>query len=132
MFQRTSHIDRVHVKIVSFASILQIGDSRIIYKLSRALANQREKEQFNGNEGSLAPYQVFSRPIPLPPINEQISYARHHLNPIIKVKNIDITAISSASMLNVGSSQHISMEARVKHIRQLEPIPHEVEEQSQE
>jgi spore germination protein PE len=121
MLQRLSYVDHVNVKIVSFASILQIGDSQIINKLSKALAVQREAEVFYENEGNLSEYRVFNEPISFLPINESISFVRQNINPIIKVNHIDITGISSSSMLNIGSSRHISMEARVKHIRQLQP-----------
>ena len=36
--------------------------------------------------------------------------------------------MSSSSLLHVGNSKHVSMEARVKHIRQLLPIPRKEED----
>lgn len=125
MLQRTSCVDNINIKVVSFASLLQLGDSKVINSFSRALAIQREAESFLGNEGNFANYSVFSEPIPLPPIREEFSYHAHHLNPIIKVKNIHVTGVSSASILHVGSSRHVSMEVRVKHIRQLLPRKNE-------
>jgi spore germination protein PE len=123
MLQRTSSVDRINVNIVSFSSVVQLGDSCIINGFSRALAVQREEEMYFGNEGNFSNYSVFSEPIPLPPIDEPISILRHNQNPLIKVKNIDIIGISSASMLHVGNSNHVSEEVRVKHVRQL--YPHE-------
>lgn len=123
MLQRTSCVDTINIKIVSFSSTVQIGDSCIINGLSRALAVQRESEVFYGNEGNLSSYQVYSEPIPFLPINESFTYSRQNPNPLIKVGRIDITGISSASLLHVGSSNHVSMEARIKHIRQLYPSP---------
>jgi spore germination protein PE len=128
MLQRSSCVDTLKLDIVAFASTVQLGDSCIINGLSRALAVQREEEVFLGNEGSYN-YPVFSEPIPFLPIDEDISYLTHNLNPIIKVKKIRITGMSSASILHVGNGQNISMEVRVKHIRHL--LPHE-EEQTQE
>jgi spore germination protein PE len=123
MLQRTSSVDELNVKIAAFASTIQLGDSCIINGYSRALAVQREVETFYGNEGNFSSYHVFSEPIPLPVINENLPYMSHNLNPIIKVKKIGIIGISSASILHVGNSKDISMEVRVKHIRQL--LPHE-------
>jgi len=123
MLQRTACVDAIHVKVVSFASTVQLGDSCIINSLSRALAIQREMEQFYGNEGNLSAYGVFTEPIPFQPITEPFTYSRQNLNPLIKVNKIDIIGISSSSLLHVGNSRHVSMEARVKHIRQLLPIP---------
>ncbi|WP_312475565.1 spore germination protein GerPE [Neobacillus sp.] len=125
MFQRTSKVDKINVNIISFASLLQLGDSCIINGLSRALAVQREAEIDFGNEGSFADYRVFSEPIPFQPIYEAFSFIPHNPMPLIKVQNIDIIGISSSSILHVGNSKHISMEARVKHIRQLLPEGHE-------
>ncbi|WML32114.1 spore germination protein GerPE [Neobacillus sp. OS1-32] len=125
MLGRTSVVDKAKVFIVSYSSIFQIGDSHYIYKLSRALAVQREAEIFLGDEGNFAAFQTFTRPISPPPIDESISIAHHHLSPIIKVNNINIIGISSASMLNIGNSHHVAMEARIKHIRQLLPTGHE-------
>ncbi|WP_144553556.1 spore germination protein GerPE [Bacillus sp. X1(2014)] len=132
MLQRTSCVDTINIKIVSFSSTVQLGDSCIINSLSRALAVQREVEVFYGNEGNLSPYRVYSEPIPFLPINESFTYSRQNPNPLIKVGRIDITGISSASLLHVGSSRHISMEARIMHIRQLSPSPRNEEDEGEQ
>jgi spore germination protein PE len=121
MLQRSSYVNNVSVKIIAFSSTLQLGDSCIINGFSRALAVQREVEIFYGKEGNFAAYSNFSEPIPLPTITESISYRSHHLNPMIKVNKLNVKGISSASILHVGNSQHISLEARIKHIRHLLP-----------
>ncbi|MED3562123.1 spore germination protein GerPE [Bacillus xiapuensis] len=125
MLQRTSNIDKLNVMVLSYSSIIQLGDSCIINALSRALAVQREAEIFFGNEGNFPAYTVFYKPIPLPPINETVSFLPHNPNPMIKVKHIDIIGISASSILHVGNSRNVSMEARVKHIRQELPFGHE-------
>lgn len=121
MLRRTSHVQSIHVDIVSFASIIQVGDSSKIYSFSRALAVQRESEIFFGNEGNYNVYPIFSEPIPLPVIDEDVNYIQHHLNPLIKVNKIMIAGISSSSSLHVGSSQNVSLETRIEHVRQLLP-----------
>jgi spore germination protein PE len=123
MLQRSSYVNKINIKVVSYSSILQLGDSCIINGLSRALAVQREAEIEYGHEGNFADYSVFTEPIPFTPITENILYQTHHLNPIIKVNNLNVIGFSSASVLHVGNTKDISMEARVKHIRQL--LPHE-------
>jgi spore germination protein PE len=128
MLQRTSCVDTINIKIASFSSTVQLGDSCIINGLSRAIAVQREADVFYGNEGNLSSYRVFSEPIPFLPINEPFSYSRQNPNPLIKVSKIDIIGISSSSLLHVGNSRHVSMEARIKHIRQLLPIQRKEEE----
>lgn len=121
MFQRTACVDRIKVDSVSFSSIFQIGDSQQIQALSRAIAVQREAEIFFGNEGSFAAYSIFSEQIPYLPVDENISSSTQNLNPMLKVRNIEIMGASSSSIVHLGNSCHISMEARVKHIRQLLP-----------
>jgi spore germination protein PE len=132
MLQRTSCVDTINIKIASFSSTVQLGDSCIINGLSRAIAVQREADVFYGNEGNLSSYRVFSEPIPFLPINEPFSYSRQNPNPLIKVSKIDIIGISSSSLLHVGNSRHVSMEARVKHIRQLLPIPRNEENEGEQ
>ncbi|ETI68674.1 spore germination protein GerPE [Neobacillus vireti] len=119
MLTRTSNVDHLEVKQVAFSSIIQLGDSSIINGFSRALAVQREAEIFFGDEGNFPSYRIFKKPLPLPPITESMSFFRHDLNPIIKVNKLHVTAVSSSSILHVGNSRYISLEARIKHIRQL-------------
>ncbi|MFZ7945269.1 MULTISPECIES: spore germination protein GerPE [Bacillaceae] len=119
MLTRISSVDHIEVKQVAFSSVIQLGDSCILNGFSRALAIQREAEIFYGDEGNFPSYRTFKKPLPLPPITESISFLRHNINPIIKVNNIDVTAVSSSSVLHVGNTRNVSMEVRVKHIRQL-------------
>lgn len=121
MLQRTSIVDVINIETVSFASTVQLGDSHIINGFSRALAVQREAEVFFGNEGNFSTYPVFSEPIPSLPITESFSFSTQNSTPLIKVKNISIIGMSSSAILHVGNSENISMESRVKHIRQLLP-----------
>jgi spore germination protein PE len=130
--QRTSCVDTINIKTVSFASTVQLGDSCIINGLSRALAVQREAELFYGNEGNLSYYRVYSEPIPFLPITDPFTYSRHNPNPLIKVNTINIIGISSSSLLHIGNSGHVSMESRVKHIRHLLPIPRNEEGEGEE
>jgi len=119
MLTRISSVDNLKVKQVAFDSIIQLGDSCILNGFSRAIAVQREAEIFFGDEGNFPSYRIFKKPLPLPPITESITFLRRNINPIIKVNNIDVTAVSSSSILHVGNSRNVSMEARIKHIRQL-------------
>jgi spore germination protein PE len=119
MLERSSVVNNIKVNSASFASTIQLGDSRIINGMSRALAVQREAEVFYGKEGNFLNYPVFSEPIPLLPITEKVRIFTHNTLPLIRVNNISILAMSSAAILHVGNSENVSMEVRVKHIRQL-------------
>jgi spore germination protein PE len=121
--QRTAAVGKVHVESVGIAAVLQIGDSRRIQGFSRALAVQRESEIFFGNEGNFAAYRIFSEPIPLRPITEQVQMSRHNVSPWIKVGTIDVLGVSASGVVHIGNTGDVSMEARVKHIRQLLPEP---------
>lgn len=120
MFRRISKVDSIRVRSVIFASAIQIGDSNTINGLTRALAVQRQREIFYGNEGDFSFFKIFSYPLPLPPIYEPITVHTTSTNPVIKVDCIDVIAISSTSFLHVGSSEKVQMESRVLHIRQIE------------
>jgi spore germination protein PE len=130
MLQRSSVVNTIKVNSASFASTIQLGDSQIINGFSRALAVQREAEIFFAQEGNFTNYRIFSEPIPLLPLVEKISQSTHNSLPVIKVNNISILAMSSSSILHVGNSESVSLEARVKHIRQL--LHDNGDEQSQE
>lgn len=121
MLQRTSSVDKINIDTISFSSVFEIGDSSSIQGFSRAIAVQRDAEFFHGREGNYSAYRIFSEPIPLLPIEEDIAIQTTQLNPVIKVQKIDIIGVSASSVIHIGSSRDISMEARVKHIRQLYP-----------
>jgi spore germination protein PE len=120
MFQRTSVVDSINISTVSFSSIVELGDATYHQALSRAIAVQRQKELFYGSESDYKDYDVFKEPIPLIPIMENVECHFENLKPIIKVHHINITGISSASLLQIGNCRHIYTEARIKHIRQFE------------
>lgn len=119
MLQRTSVVNHIKVETLSFSSILEIGDSTFTQGFSRAIAVQREAEAFFGYEADFRSYSAFQIPIPFSPITENISMYSQQLKPITKVQNIDVIGVSASSILQIGSSKHISMEARVEHIRHL-------------
>ncbi|WP_141433158.1 spore germination protein GerPE [Bacillus sp. 03113] len=120
MLQRTSVVDHFHVSTVSLSSIIQIGDSTFLQGASKALAVQREKELFFGKEGDFSDYPIFTKRIPLLPISENISLQFENRKPLIKVHDIAIIGIAASSIFHIGSSQHIYMESRVKHIRHMD------------
>jgi len=121
MFVRTSIVDTLKLNTLSFSSIVEIGDSIYIQGFSRALAVQREKDIFFGNEGNFNVFPAFSKNPRFEAIDENFSMYQEQLNPIIKVNSIDIIGVSAASIIHIGSSKHISMESKVAHLRHLLP-----------
>ncbi|MBU8877411.1 spore germination protein GerPE [Bacillus sp. FJAT-29790] len=121
MLSRTSIVDHIKIDTLIISSVFEIGDSTFIQGFSRALAVHREADTFFGNEGNFQAYPAFTKNIPFPLIEENFFMQSINLNPAIKVNNIDINGVSASSLIHIGSSYHVSMEARVKHIRQLLP-----------
>jgi spore germination protein PE len=119
MFQRTASVKEVQVDSLAIASVLQIGDSSIIDSSAKAIAVQREKELFFGNEGNFKEFPIFSEPIPLPPVYENVTMSQQNSSPFINVGQINIIGISSSSIVHIGNTHHVALESRVKHIRQL-------------
>lgn len=120
MLRRTSKVNSLKVRIAGLNSVIQIGDSSRINGFARVIAIQRQKELFFSNEASFDSYPFFSYPLPLPAIYEPIAICSTALKPLIKVGNIDIIAISSGSVVHIGSTEHFQAESRAMHIRQLE------------
>ena len=121
MLQRIASVDHIKIDSVIFSSVFQIGDSQEIQAFSRALAVQREAEVFFENEGNFTVYPIFSEPIPFQETEESVIRSTQNLNPVLKVRNIDIIGVSSSAIVHLGNSKNISLESRVKHIRQLLP-----------
>jgi spore germination protein PE len=119
MLQRISSVDRILVNSVSSSSNILIGDSERIFSFSRALAVQREAEIFFDEEGNFDLYKVFSEPISLPALHENINMASFNEKPLIKVETIEIAGISASSTFQVGSTAHIANESRIIQIRHL-------------
>lgn len=117
---RTSNVDLLHIDTVSYSSIVELGDSSIIQGFSRALATQKEQELFFGNERDFSSYSIFTEQLPFNPIFQKPSvHIDNRASPMIKVKNIKVTGVSSTSILHIGNSKMIQMETRIKHIRHL-------------
>lgn len=117
MLKRYSIVNKLEGITLAFCSVYQIGDSQNIYAQSKAYAVQREKEFFRTSEGSFDS-DVFTKPLELP-INPGIQVSRLNLCPI-KVNSMFIRATSSSSIIHIGNTCNVYMDARVKNIRQLE------------
>lgn len=117
--QRISVVDLIYVNSVSFSSILEIGDSKKITPVSQALAVQREVPLFFTNEGDFSQYPIFSRELPKVKVAETVNMKVINQNPVIKVDSIKVIGVSSAAVMQIGSTETIHTESKVKHIRKL-------------
>lgn len=116
---RISKVEEINVHSLSFSSYFHIGDSYYINAKSRALAVKREFPKFYGNEGNFSAYKLFNMQSPTPILNENVNMTVSNVIPNICVNIIKIKGVSSSSVLQIGSSQTIRAEARIKHTRQL-------------
>ncbi|OXS57067.1 spore germination protein PE [Bacillus sp. V-88] len=123
MFKRYSIVNKLDGITLSFSSLYQLGDSQNINALSFAYAVQREKEFFLTSEGSFDS-SVFQGSLKKPPFNPAVRVNRLNLCPI-KVDQVFIKATAFSSIIHIGNTSNVAMEARVKHIRQLEAKKHE-------
>ncbi|CAN7468893.1 spore germination protein GerPE [Rossellomorea sp. LjRoot5] len=129
MFKRYSIVNKLDGITLSFSSLYQIGDSQNINAVSFAYAVQREKEFFLTSEGSFDS-SVFQGPLTKPPVDPTVRVSRLNLCPI-KVDQVFVKATAFSSIVHIGNTSNAAMEARVKHIRQLESKKHEDLENSE-
>lgn len=116
---RISRVNDINLHSLSFSSYFHIGDSYFINAKSRALAVKREFPRFYGKEGNFSEFPIFSMQYPMPVITERVNMSVSNPNPNIFVNHIKVKGVSSSSVLQVGSSQTICAEVRIKHTRQL-------------
>jgi spore germination protein PE len=117
MISRYSNVNTAYVNSVGISSVFNIGDSMEITPSIKVLAVQREEERYHGTEGDLSQYEIFEEEFPQPILYEQITTNFFHENPKITVHTINITAISSSAVFQIGSTKDIVCETRTKHIR---------------
>ena len=86
------------------------------------LLSKGKGKYFLFNEGDFSLFKIFSYPLAPPPIYEPITIHTTSRKPIIKVGSIDVIAVSSSAFLHIGSTEHVQLETRVLHIRQIETV----------
>jgi spore germination protein PE len=123
MISRYSKVNTAYVNSIGISSVFQIGDSMEIAPEVNVLAVQREEERHFGTEGDLSQYPIFQEEIPQPILYEQLTTNFFHENPSINVNRIDILAISSSSVVHIGSTKDITCVNRTKHIRHYKENP---------
>lgn len=115
---RLSIVGTVNINDIGSSSTVHVGDNVNTVLRSRALAVQREVPYFFGNEGNFNVYPFFSRPIPVPQPPEPVAMSVDNWGSLIRVGCIRILAISSSSVLQIGSNCNTRGESRIKHFRQ--------------
>lgn len=116
---RFSCVKNLYVNSLLSSSILSIGDTSVINPETKVLAIQREVPIFYENEGDFSAYPLFSQPIEQPIVKESVEMIIINKSPKIQVENINITGVSSSSIVHIGTTECIKNESRIKNFRQL-------------
>ncbi|MGF9715024.1 spore germination protein GerPE [Paenibacillus naphthalenovorans] len=116
---RTSVVNRVMIYNIGYASALNAGDLGDFSPVTLALAVHREIPAYHGKEGNLKAYPIFSAPLPVPRQAREVRMSTHQVSGAIHVNNVEVLAISTSSLVQIGSIISIRSESRIKHIRQL-------------
>lgn len=116
-----STVISVHINSVLFASHVHVGDNMTICPWSDVLAVLREVPAFRGDEGDLDAFLLFASPLPWPTAHERVRLTVRHADPVIRVRLLDVKAVSVSSVLQIGANRRIQAASRTKHIRQLLP-----------
>lgn len=119
MEKRTSIIQQVKLTELGTTAIFEIGDTKEITPVSKAIAIQRERAIFDVNELHFEDLFIFTMTIPQPPVDRSVEMIRINESPQIQVGHIELFSISSSSVFHLGSSESLQSESRIKHIRHL-------------
>lgn len=117
MDKRTSRVAAVKLNSLVDGSIFEIGDGEEFTPYGRALAVQKEGGGFSTSDFPFSDFPIFYEDLPY--FDKQIVIDQDHIacSPYIDVQSVDIQAISSASLFQIGNLDYIHAESRIKHIR---------------
>lgn len=118
---RISRIGFIKVRSMLFSATAHVGDCTFICPYSNTFAVQREISSYLESEGNLNQFLIFSQPIPKVTPEKPIRMSVINENPFIDVGVINIFGMSTAPVLQIGSTKIVNTENRTKHIRQLLP-----------
>ncbi|QYR22593.1 spore germination protein GerPE [Paenibacillus sp. sptzw28] len=119
MTSRVSSVGQIRITDTGATAVFEIGDSKQISPVNHSIAVQREKAIYFQNEFNFRDYAIFFRPISESVLNEKIRMTTINESAVIGVQNIDVFAISGAAVVQIGSSEALRAETRIKHIRHL-------------
>lgn len=116
MNKRTTYVKDLALLTLSYSSVLEIGDAQTATPFSNVIAVQKEGG-FQTDEGyEFEQFPIFSQETPSIP-KKNLEQLHVHHSPNIQVDHINITGVSTSSIVQLGNLNSIDAEARVKHIR---------------
>ncbi|ANY71564.1 spore gernimation protein KA [Paenibacillus ihbetae] len=115
--KRNVYVENMHIINISDGSTCICGRSEDLHAYTEALAVQRQVPVFYEDEGSFEDYPIFTRDIPkLPDISDvEMDIIQEHN--LIRVNRVDVLSVASASTVQIGTTEQLDLEARVKAIR---------------
>ncbi len=120
MWQRMSKVDYIDINILSYSSVVTLGDIQYLDSVRYTYAMHREKELFFGREGSVSNPKVFREVPEFEPLYEDIQMDFIHINPCLHVPSVKILAVSNNGFFQVGNGDSVYMENRTMNVRHLE------------
>ncbi|WP_079480669.1 spore germination protein GerPE [Halobacillus salinus] len=120
--KRMVYVNEVDVISTVISSGLLIGDVFSISPSSNAVAVQAESPERLDKLIDFDNFDIFSREPSffLQPIN--LNAFSYSAKPIC-VDTVDVTSISTSSIVQIGGVDHVHSRSRIKHIRRLEEEP---------
>lgn len=119
MHNRTSQVGCLSILSIDDSSILEIGDSKKVNPAANVIAVQREPAIFFEHEFNFRDYTIFQERIPQPQMTEDVISTTFHRDNTIHVNKVEVSFMAAASVVHIGSSNQLSLEARIKNIRHL-------------
>ncbi|SFL38037.1 spore germination protein PE [Gracilibacillus orientalis] len=117
MTPRTTRVKQIKMDSLSYSSLFQIGDANEIEPNADVLAVQKEGGISSDKGFELNQYPIFNRTIQTIPDTEVVVGEHCHHEKNISVSTIDIMAVSTSSVVQLGCNKKIDSLARQKHIR---------------
>lgn len=115
MLSRTSHVKRTIVRNVASGANFQIGDAHYIDSTADILGALVNSNIFITSSlvDEMDEDTNFSYKAPCPSIDENLKMTRFNVIPKICVNNINIIAVSAASVFQIGNTDHIRMASSI-------------------
>lgn len=112
-------MEGMFVNNVVSSSIFQVGDVHRINAKSQAFAMQRQLPIFSHDEACMNEAPIFFNEEEPFSLSHSVCVSTHHACPTIDVKNIHIISAAAASVVQLGNSEIIQSESKVRHVRHI-------------
>ncbi|WP_138416519.1 spore germination protein GerPE [Aquibacillus sediminis] len=128
MKKRTAHTNKIRINSLSYSSVFDIGDVHEFTPVTKAIAVQKEGGVETDEGFEFSNFDFFHRQLQSLEQTKQLNQQTIHHTPHIHVNAVNVTGVSSSSIVQIGSLNTINAEARIKHIRILKEEQNETNE----